>query len=366
MKSWIWVGLAVALCGCGGSADTPPSSSKQDSSRTAEEAAPAQLLRLRVALLDEIPGLAPFLDEWGAIHGAKVEVEEVRDALDAGGEYSLVEVEGWQLGQWAASQRIRPVEGWRGWAEALPAAGSAIYREKLYGATWRGRSHGLVLPEGSAIPGQWAELARFSQDHGGLALQKDRSGLAPWPFLALSRAVGAHFVDPATGEIRVDPPGAVEALAFLARIHGRGKRLAGPEALAAHCEEGGVAAGWRALGGQWAPFPAPEGEKAVAWVEARVLCVPRGAPYFELASELAEELCAADAALPEGVDGWEWLGATPGSDFEVACLPAEPGWGKVLDLWSEALQAVMDRRREAEAALGEAQDRWMQEEMHER
>jgi hypothetical protein len=27
---------------------------------------------------------------------------------------------------------------------------------------------------------------------------------------------------------------------------------------------------------------------------------------------------------------------------------------------------VMDRRREAEAALGEAQDRWMQEEMHER
>ncbi len=363
--------LAVGvLFSCQSESSGDRSSQRGEDSPSAEERASttrSEVLSLRVALLSPALGLDEGLREWGEVHGAKVLADVVEDPLGAGVEYALVEVEASDLGDLVQSRRLRPLSGLRTESEALAANETGLFEAQLYGMAWRGALHGVALPapiESGPDLQSWSALARLGQRLSGVALWQDDRGVEAWAFLALSVGSGMRFFDAQRGTLRLDGDEAVEALSFLARLHGRAPRIDSTEELDSHLLAGGVSSAPSNYGGTWMGWPRPQGGRPVAWVEARLLCEPRQAPYAELAESLVRWLVSAEAAarLGEGAtEPWVSLRRDTLSEVDALALPALVGERRALELWSGAVTAVMDRRRSAEAALEEAQDQWAME-----
>lgn len=375
--------LLLGLTACGGGSKPepePPASEEPTSPPEATVAEPAGL-PLRVLLRDDVGEKSQALLEFEREHGVELVFSTGAWDPDAAAEHSLVEIDYWALGDHLVSGHLEALPAGEDWLEVW-WGGDAVRREgQVWGVPWRGRLHGLRLPDPVTGSGEglasWATLGRLSQRLGGLALPgRAEDDLDPGPLVSVWLANGTSFwggTDPGPdAEIQLSQLPAVEALEFLVRLH-RDAPRGGREVLRAHVQGGGLAAGSQ-LGphdDHWIPWPTPDGDHRVVWAEPRILARPRQGPHAALAEDFLRYLGAqspgvAFAPLPESPVQSLHRGSRDLGDATVRALPAPADGERLRDILSESLGAALERRRSPGDALEQAQARWMTAPLHDR
>lgn len=368
--------LALGLIACGQGAKEEPSPPPPPTGEGGAEEPEPTGLPLRILLRDGAPEKTEALRDFEREHGVVLVFETGPWDPDGSSEYSLVELGYWELGDHRASGRLEALPAGRDWLQGWWGSATARDDEGVWGLPWRGRLHGLRLPSPAEGDGEtlasWSTLGRLCQRLGGLALPASADGeLDPGVLVSVWLANGGSWLAEG-GEVRLDGPRGIEALEFLVRLH-RDAPVGPPATLEAHVDGGGLAAGAprQALDARWIPWPTPDGDHRVVWVEPRLLAIPRQGPHAALAADFLAFLGAESdlrrLGLPEGGEVHGLGRATVDSSrTRVRALPAVQDGARLRRILSESLAAALDRRRSPSDALTQAQERWMTAPLHER
>jgi hypothetical protein len=404
--AWGLILLAAGvLLGCGEREKPPPA-----------QTLPVQSVQVRVELMSPVPPLAEALRSWESRQGVQVVVTAREGASavptpgteeapgpgmdrDEGTQVSpaLREIALSELGARVDAGDVRPLPAAvAARARALLGGEGCVRADTVYAVPFRLDLTALAIRSGESaaeptplVP-TWESLATLTRTVGPFGVDASVGPRLLGCYLPLLWSAAGAVIDTATGNPRLRTDAGVEALSFLAQLVRDGARLPSADLERAFGERRvGVLpldlARLRALRTvvtdvdlQLVPFPRAgeaRGEPAVL-LAPRVLILPRGGPYADLAAELALVLATLPSQDPASpvLGGGRFLAvgpdAAPPTDPWLAQAHALRRWGKTMPLEpratameaaiEEAVDATLDRRRHPDLALSEA-DRILQE-----